>query len=87
MADEEWRLQQRAGCLAAHSLTAMLSLWRGFRFCGVVLAGIGLCGRGQECGGTVDISPRARLFVKEAEIIEALYKGLASLLDAEAKAA
>ena len=37
--------------------------------------------------GTVDISPRARLFIKEAEIIEALYKGLASLLDAEAKAA
>merc|ERR1719327_1341827 len=35
--------------------------------------------------GTVDISPRARLFIKEAEIIEALYKGI-ELLMAEEKA-
>ena len=30
--------------------------------------------------GTVDISPRARLFIKEAEIIAALYDGLLPLL-------
>jgi creatine kinase len=36
--------------------------------------------------GTVDISPRARLFIKEAEIIQALYDGLKALLEAEAKA-
>ena len=36
--------------------------------------------------GTVDISPRARLFIKEAEIIQALYNGLKLLLEAEAKA-
>ena len=54
---------------------------------GFCLAELSFSDRGQECGGTVDISPRARLFVKEAEIIEALYKGLASLLDADAKAA
>merc|ERR1719453_2974092 len=33
--------------------------------------------------GTVDISPRARLFIKEAEIIEALYKGIELLMEAE----
>ena len=37
--------------------------------------------------GTVDISPRARLFIKEAEIIAALYDGLSKLLAAEAAAA
>ena len=37
--------------------------------------------------GTVDISPRARLFIKEAEIIAALYKGLELLLAAEKAAA
>jgi len=37
--------------------------------------------------GTVDISPRARLFIKEAEIIEKLYTGLSLLLEAEANAA
>ena len=36
--------------------------------------------------GTVDISPRSRLFIKEAEIIQALYKGLELLLAAEATA-
>jgi len=36
--------------------------------------------------GTVDISPRARLFIKEAEIIGALYEGLSKLLEAEAAA-
>jgi hypothetical protein len=36
--------------------------------------------------GTVDISPRARLFIREAEIIEALYNGLKLLLEAEAQA-
>merc|ERR1719471_770781 len=30
--------------------------------------------------GTVDISPQARLFIKEAEIIEALYKGIEALM-------
>ncbi len=33
--------------------------------------------------GTVDISPRSRLFIKEAEIIEALYKGISLLMEAE----
>ena len=37
--------------------------------------------------GTVDISPRARLFITEAKIIEALYTGVKKLLDAEAAAA
>ena len=37
--------------------------------------------------GTVDISPRARLFIKESEIIAALYDGLSKLLAAEAAAA
>jgi len=39
--------------------------------------------------GTVDISPQARLFIKEAEIIEALYKGIEALMEKEnaAKAA
>lgn len=35
--------------------------------------------------GTVDISPRARLFITEAKIIEALYIGVKKLLDAEAQ--
>merc|ERR1719183_1674322 len=30
--------------------------------------------------GTVDISPQARLFIKEKEIIEALYKGIQLLM-------
>jgi len=33
--------------------------------------------------GTVDISPRARLFIKECEIVEALYKGIELLMAAE----
>jgi creatine kinase len=33
--------------------------------------------------GTVDISPRSRLFIKEAEIIEALFNGVKNLMDAE----
>merc|ERR1712072_883678 len=36
--------------------------------------------------GTVDISPRARLFIKECEIIEALYKGVELLMKAEEEA-
>ena len=36
--------------------------------------------------GTVDISPRARLFIKECEIVEALYKGVEQLMAAEAAA-
>merc|ERR1719229_1516222 len=36
--------------------------------------------------GTVDISPRARLFIKESEIIEALYKGIELLMIEENKA-
>lgn len=36
--------------------------------------------------GTVDISPSARLCIEEAEIICALYKGIALLLDEEKKA-
>jgi len=37
--------------------------------------------------GTVDISPQARLFIKEAEIIEALYNGIKLLMEEEKKAA
>ena len=33
--------------------------------------------------GTVDISPRARLFIKEAEIIAKLYEGIKLLMDQE----
>ena len=33
--------------------------------------------------GTVDISPRARLFITEAQIVEALYKGVDLLMKAE----
>ncbi|GBG24609.1 Creatine kinase B-type [Hondaea fermentalgiana] len=33
--------------------------------------------------GTVDISPRARLFIKEAEIVAALYEGIKLLLEKE----
>jgi len=36
--------------------------------------------------GTVDISPQARLFIKESEIIEALYKGIELLMAEENKA-
>ena len=36
--------------------------------------------------GTVDISPRARLFITEAEIVAALYTGVKQLLEEEAKA-
>lgn len=37
--------------------------------------------------GTVDISPRARLFISEKEIIQALFDGLKLLLAAEGEAA
>jgi hypothetical protein len=37
--------------------------------------------------GTVDISPRARLFIKEAEIIAKLYEGVKLLMDQENAAA
>ena len=37
--------------------------------------------------GTIDLSPSARLFIKESEILTALYKGLELLLAEEAKAA
>jgi len=37
--------------------------------------------------GTVDISPQARLFIEEREIIEALYKGIQNLMAEEKKAA
>jgi len=37
--------------------------------------------------GTVDISPSARLFIKESAIVQALYDGLELLLDAEKAAA
>jgi len=37
--------------------------------------------------GTVDISPQARLFIEEREIIEALYKGIENLMVEEKKAA
>ena len=37
--------------------------------------------------GTVDISPSARLFIKESAIVQALYDGLKLLLDAEKAAA
>merc|ERR1711998_702722 len=33
--------------------------------------------------GTVDISPQARLFIKEAEIIEKLYEGIKALMEKE----
>lgn len=36
--------------------------------------------------GTVDISPRARLFIKEKDIIGALYKGIQNLMKEENKA-
>jgi len=36
--------------------------------------------------GTVDISPQARLFIKESEIIEALYKGIQLLMAKEKEA-
>eukprot|EP00512_Aurantiochytrium_limacinum_P005172 CAMPEP_0171497014 /NCGR_PEP_ID=MMETSP0958-20121227/7027_1 /TAXON_ID=87120 /ORGANISM="Aurantiochytrium limacinum, Strain ATCCMYA-1381" /LENGTH=412 /DNA_ID=CAMNT_0012031191 /DNA_START=119 /DNA_END=1357 /DNA_ORIENTATION=+ len=36
--------------------------------------------------GTVDISPRARLFIKEAEIVAALYEGIKLLLEKEKEA-
>lgn len=36
--------------------------------------------------GTVDISPRSRLFIKECEIIEALYKGIELLMAKEKEA-
>lgn len=37
--------------------------------------------------GTVDISPRARLFIKEKEIVEKLYNGISLLMEKEAAAA
>ena len=37
--------------------------------------------------GTVDISPRARLFIRERDIIAALYEGISKLMVAEAAAA
>ncbi len=36
--------------------------------------------------GTIDVSPRARLFIKEKEIIAALYKGIEDLMAAEKRA-
>ena len=36
--------------------------------------------------GTIDLSPSARLFIKESEILTALYKGLELLLKEEAAA-
>jgi hypothetical protein len=33
--------------------------------------------------GTIDLSPRARLFIKESEIVAALYKGISDLMAAE----
>lgn len=36
--------------------------------------------------GTVDISPRARLFIKERDIVQKLYDGIKLLLEAEEKA-
>merc|ERR1719171_767077 len=36
--------------------------------------------------GTVDISPRARLFIKERDIVAALYKGIQLLMVEEQKA-
>ena len=36
--------------------------------------------------GTVDISPRARLFIKERDIIAALYTGIERLMEQEKKA-
>ena len=33
--------------------------------------------------GTIDLSPRARLFIKESEIVAALYKGIEQLMAAE----
>merc|ERR1712224_997455 len=36
--------------------------------------------------GTIDLSPRARLFIKEKEIITALYKGITDLMAAEQRA-
>jgi len=35
--------------------------------------------------GTVDISPRARLFIKEKEIVDALFEGLKKLMKEEMK--
>merc|ERR1712185_42645 len=36
--------------------------------------------------GTVDISPSARLFIKEKDIVAALYKGIKNLMEEERKA-
>ena len=36
--------------------------------------------------GTIDVSPRARLFIKEKEIISALYTGIEKLMAAEKSA-
>ena len=33
--------------------------------------------------GTIDVSPRARLFIKESEIVAKLYQGIKDLMDAE----
>ena len=37
--------------------------------------------------GTIDVSPRARLFIKECEIVAKLYQGIKDLMDAEKAAA
>jgi len=36
--------------------------------------------------GTIDVSPRARLFIKESEIVDKLYQGIKDLMAAEAAA-
>ena len=36
--------------------------------------------------GTIDVSPRARLFIKESEIVAKLYQGIKDLMVAEKKA-
>lgn len=36
--------------------------------------------------GTIDVSPRARLFIKERDIVAKLYQGIADLMEAEKKA-
>eukprot|EP00923_Selenidium_pygospionis_P009475 GHVN01016188.1.p1 GENE.GHVN01016188.1~~GHVN01016188.1.p1 ORF type:complete len:392 (-),score=79.09 GHVN01016188.1:140-1315(-) len=53
--------------------------------------GLSLRGTGGEhtpigADGTVDISPRARLFIKESEIIEKLYEGIRKLMEKEKSA-
>ena len=37
--------------------------------------------------GTIDVSPRARLFIKECDIVAKLYQGIKDLMEAEKAAA